>query len=106
MLASQVDSQGGMYKKYQYLVTHLTDHPEAKVTKVTRDQIIIQATNRYATTSFIITESFNEVRVDWIANMAALGKHNHSWSFPNNYSQEKILDTIMTYLATKRSQMF
>lgn len=100
------NSQGGVLKKYEYLISQLTDHPEAKIAKVTRDQIFIEARNRYATTSFTITESTNQVRIDWAANMAMLGKQAHSWTFPSNYPQDQMLEKMMNDLEKKRSQMF
>ncbi|WP_431136939.1 hypothetical protein [Psychroserpens mesophilus] len=106
MLKRQVDMQGGMAKKYEFLVGKLTQEPSAKVVKVTRDQIHIRAEGQTTATNFIITETFNKTEIEWIGQMAMLGKHNHKWTYPHNYPQQKMLDEIGEYMEWKSNQMF
>jgi hypothetical protein len=106
MLKRQVDMQGGMAKKYEFLVGKLTQEPSAKVVKVTRDQIHIRAEGQTTATNFIITETFNKTEIEWVGQMAMLGKHNHKWTYPHNYPQQKMLDEIGEYMEWKSNQMF
>ncbi len=106
MLERQVDMQGGMAKKYEYLIEHMTNDPSSKVVKVTRDHIHIRATGQATATNFFITENFNSVEIEWVGQMAMLGTHKHKWSFANNYPQEKMLHEIEEYMEWKAKQMF
>lgn len=106
MLQRQVDMQGGMAKKYEYLIDRMTSDPSAKVVKVTRDHIHIRATGQATATNFFITESFNSVEIEWVGQMAMLGTHKHKWSFAHNYPQDKMISEIEEYMEWKSKQMF
>jgi hypothetical protein len=106
MLKRQVDMQGGMAKKYEYLIECMTHDPNAKVVKVTRDHIHIRATGQATATNFFITESFNLVEIEWVGQMSVLGTHKHKWSFAHNYPQEKMVHEIEEYMEWKTKQMF
>lgn len=105
MLRRQVDMQGGMAKKYEYLIDRMTNDPSARVVKVTRDHIHIRATEQTTETNYFITEGFNIVEIEWVGQMAMLGIHKQKWSFPHNYPQEKIIEEIGGYLVMKTNQM-
>ncbi len=106
MLKRQVDMQGGIAKKYEYLVDKLTQVPSAKVSKVTRDQILIRVEGQTTSTNFIITETFNKTEIEWVGQMAMLGTHKHKWTYPHNYPQERMIDEIGEYMAWKSNQLF
>jgi hypothetical protein len=106
MLKIQVDLHGGMAKKYEYIIEHMTNYPDAKVVKVTRDHIHILARGNSTATNYFITESFNSVEIEWVGQMAILGTHKHKWSFPHNYPQEKIVEEIEEYMDWKVKQIF
>lgn len=105
VLKIQVDMQGGMAKKYEYIIDRLTKYPTAKVVKVTRDHIHIQSIDQSTITDFYITECYNSVQIKWEVRMAMLGKHNHKWSFVHNYPQDKIINEIEEYLEWNLKQM-
>jgi hypothetical protein len=106
MLQRQVDMQGGMAKKYEYIIEYMTNEPSAKVIKVTRDHIHIRAEGNGSATNFLITESFNSVEIEWVGQMAALGTHRHKWTFAHNFPQEKMIAQIEEYMEWKSKQMF
>ena len=105
-LKRQVDMQGGMAKKYEYLIGKMTDDPSMKVVKVTRDHINIRGTSTTSTTNFLITESFNSVVIEWIGQLSIYGTHNKKWTFVHNYPQEKMLQEIETFLKWKSKEIF
>jgi hypothetical protein len=106
MLKHQVDMRGGMAKKYEFLISKLTEGTTAKVVKVTRDHIHIRAVGNTTATNFFITENFNKTEIEWIGQLGMLGKHKHRWTFPHNFPQEKMLNEIGEYLEWKTKQMF
>lgn len=106
MLAVQVDRFGGMSEKYKLIITELTNDPNARVAKVTRDHIHIHYQGAISSADFFITETFNKVEISWVTNMGRLGQHKKKWEFHNNYPQEKILGEIQTYLDWKSREMF
>jgi hypothetical protein len=106
MLKHQVDMRGGMAKKYEFLISKLTEDTTAKVVKVTRDHIHIRAVGNSTATNFFITENFSKTEIEWIGQLGMLGKHKHRWTFPHNYPQEKMLNEIGEYLEWKSKQMF
>lgn len=106
MLQRQVDMQGGMAKKYEYLIEKLTETPGAKVVQVTRDHIHIRAAGQTTATNFLITEGFNSVEIEWVGQMAMLGTHKHRWTFPHNYPQQKMFEEIEEFMEWKLKQMF
>ena len=106
MLQRQVDMHGGMVNKYQYLVKCFTDHPTAKIVRLRRDHIYIRATGETTAYNFLITETFNKVVIKWVGQMGIYGTHEHKWSFPHNYPQEKIVKEIEDYLIWKSNEMF
>lgn len=106
MLQRQVDVYGGISKKYEYLIQHLTNYPGAKVRKVTRDSIHIEAVGQTTRTTYVILENFGIVNISWVGEMGMMGTHKQKWSFPQNYPQEKMIQEISTYMQWKSSQMF
>jgi hypothetical protein len=106
MLQRQVDMNGGMAKKYEYLTERLASEPKAKVVKVTRDHIHIRSTGQSTATDFFITENFNSVEIEWIGQLSLLGTHKHKWTFVHNYPQEKMLNEIEEYMEWKSKQIF
>ncbi len=106
MLNRQVDMNGGMSRKYEYLIGGLINGYKAKVIKVTRDHIHISAVGQTTITNFLITETFNSVQIEWIAQLGLLGKHSHKWTFQHNYPQENMIQEIEKFMEWKSKEMF
>lgn len=95
VLKVQVDSYGGMMKKYELLVENLLLWPDSKVTEVTRDKITIIATGRGLTIeTYIITEGPNYVEVKWELLITTDRKKAKQWRFPHDSSQQLIINKL------------
>lgn len=96
MLEQQVDEQGGMKQKYAELIEWLTDAPNARIVKTTRDHIQISNVMQTTATHFFITETFNGVEVEWNAKFGLMGDHKKEWKFPSTTSNEQMIEIIGT----------
>ena len=105
-LKHQVDKFGGMAKKYELLISELTKYEQTKVTKVTRDTVNILWDGNSTQMSFIITEIYNKVQIDWIGNFNIYGKQKHQWTYPHTYPQDKIYSEISDFLEIKMKEVF
>lgn len=105
MLNAQVDSHGGMAKKYDFLVCKLTGDVNAKVIKVTRDHIHIRYENLGTTMNFLIDELPNQVQIEWIANVGIYGKHTNKWIFEHSYPQANMIVEIEKFMDWKFKQI-
>ena len=98
MLKTAVDKHGGLQNKYPELISWMTDHPNAKITKVTRQSIEIRCDLKITFTEFIILQEFNRIRISWEANLGVLGMHSNTWIFKPDDSEETIIEVIGTYI--------
>ncbi len=105
-LKYQVDSFGGMAKKYELLISELTKHEQTKVTKVTRDTVVILWDGNSTKMNFIITEIYNKVQIDWVGNFSIYGTQKHQWTYPHTYPQDKIYSEISDFLEIKMKEVF
>ncbi len=105
-LKHQVDRYGGMSKKYDYLITKLTEHPKSCVKQVTRDKVIIVADGNSTKMTFTILEVYDKVQIDWLGNFNFLGNHKHKWTYPHTYPQEKMFSEISDFLEIKMKEVF
>jgi hypothetical protein len=89
----QVDHQGGMKEKYSVLLSYLMAAPEARITKLTRDNIQLVVKADYIANHFSILERFTDVVIYWSAN-SALGEFNEKWQFPQHLDQHEMAEKI------------
>lgn len=106
MLESQVDSNGGMYKKYEVLINYFSNLPNSKIVKVTRDHVQISIFGASVNMQYFITETFGKVEIEWISNSIILGNHQNKWTFPHNYSQQKMIHEIESFMEWKTKEVF
>ncbi|WP_415374591.1 hypothetical protein [Patiriisocius sp. Uisw_017] len=106
MLETTVDNEGGMRQKYRDLIGWLTDDPNAKVTKVTRDHVEVTNKMPTTTTTFFITENFDGVDIEWNAQLGAMGNHKQNWKFPKGTSEENMVIKIGTDLQSYEQKMY
>jgi len=106
MLKTTVDKHGGLQNKYPELISWMTDHPNAKITKVTRQSIEIRCDLKITFTEFIILQEFNRIRISWEANLGVLGMHSNTWIFKPDDSEETIIEVIGTYINSKGNNFF
>ena len=93
-LENQVDANRGIQNKYHLLIKFLSNHPDAKITKITRDYIKIDCVMPSTSATYEIFQNFNEVEVFWYSNLGLLGQHKLKWSFISSMPQEKMIDKI------------
>ena len=105
MLNAQVDSHGGMAKKYEYLIEHLTNDSRAKIAKVTRDHVHISYIGMGTTADFYIDELPNQVQIEWIASVGIYGKHTNKWIFEHSYPQANMIVEIEKFMDWKFKQI-
>lgn len=90
---TKVTNQGGMLQKYNILVNHFVNGLPAKITKVTKDSVVITAS---ATEVYLDYVGGNlEVELRGVAPV--IGKYSKKWKYPSGYSQEKIIEEIENY---------
>lgn len=105
-LENQVDLDGGIRNKYGLLIGFLSNHPNAKIMKSTRDYIKIDCIMPTTSTSYEILQNFNDVEVFWISNLGLMGQHKLKWNFNSNMPQEKMIKTINEDLISYENKIF
>lgn len=106
MLETQVDSEGGMQNKYSLLIDWLTNHPDARITKVRRDYVQISMIGQTTATYFSITENFEKVEVEWDARLDIMGNHRLYWSFASRAPQQIMIEKISKDLERYENEVF
>jgi len=99
MLEQKVDNFGGMKQKYSVLINWLTNHPQAKITKINRDFIQVSLVLQTTATYWNITENFKGVDIEWDSRFGAMGNHKLKWNFDQSTSQEAMVEKIGIDLA-------
>ncbi|MFC6269877.1 hypothetical protein [Frigoriflavimonas asaccharolytica] len=105
-LENQVDTKGGIRNKYKLLVEFLSNHPNANITKITRDYIKIDCIMQTTSATYEILQNFNQVEVFWYSNLGLMGQHKLKWSFNSNTSQEQMIEKIHKDLNDYEERLF
>lgn len=105
-LENQVDFQGGIQNKYSLLIQYLSDHPYAKISKVTRDFVKIDCVMPTTSTTFEILQNFNNVEVLWNSDFGMMGKHKLKWTFPSSLPQNKMIEKISYDLNAYENKLY
>lgn len=88
-----VTNQGGMQEKYRVLLGYLTDHPNSRIVRLTKDHVSVSSP---IMTFFIdYVGGYTEVEVKGI--MPTRGNFSRKWKFPRGYSQENMIQEIESY---------
>ena len=106
MLKRQVDSQGGMKVKYQYLIKELSHPQTPQFAQVRRDFIHLRFPGNPTAINYYITEQYNKVEVHWLFEGVMLGNFEHKWLFPQTMPQKEMAEQIAIDLAKKHEQIF
>ena len=106
MLESQVDGHGGIKQKYSTLIQWLTNYPNARVVKVTRDHVQISCIMQTTATYFFITETFGGVEIIWDARLGIMGNHKMKWDFTSTTSEEEMIERIGVYIEEYNEKLF
>lgn len=105
-LQNQVDANGGIHNKYHLLIGFLSNHPNAKITKITRDYIKIDCMMQTTSATYEILQNFNEIEVFWNSNLGLMGQHKLKWSFNSTMPQEKMIAKIHEDLNNYENRLF
>lgn len=102
---SFAEMEGGMLRKYEYLVNRLTQASLAKVVNVTKTKIHIRAVGQATATSYYINEKRDLLEIQWVADLGVLGVHRKTWTFPHNFPQTTMIKEIEDYMQFRAKQM-
>ena len=92
---NKVNTQGGMYVKYNTLISYFLEIPNIEIERKTSTSIILAVKDRYVVTRYTINHGFNEVHVFWNHTSIMFGEHSLHWYFPEYHPQEFMIATII-----------
>ena len=90
---TNVTNHGGMLIKYSRLVDYFKEGG-IPLKKLTEDSIIFSSNSMTWTIDYVSKKL--EIRL--IGYMPLIGKYSKSWSFPEDYPQEKMIEEFDNYL--------
>lgn len=90
--------QSDMQQKYSILIGKILESPIAKITSVTRNEVVISSTMPNTYTEFKIRESSSEVFIDWYANLAHMGIKTQSFRYNIGTSQTHMYDQLQNHM--------
>lgn len=97
MLHQQVDTYGGMTKKYKIFLEHLMTYPNAKIINQSRTNIHIKSVLEASMIDFYIDETFQLVVIECRASMSFLGSFKKKWEFPHSLPQTIMICEIENF---------
>ena len=97
MLHQQVDTYGGMTKKYKIFLEHLMTYPNAKIINQSRANIHIKSVLEASMIDFYIDETFQLVVIECRASMPFLGSFKKKWEFPHSLPQTIMICEIENF---------
>lgn len=93
--------QGGMTQKYKTLIEHFKgNNPDAKIYKITNDEVELGVKGVSGSTIFSIIHSFEKVIITWKLNNMLIGSHGLQWEFHHLKNQNEIAEIIHGELET------
>lgn len=99
-MLNRTQSEGGMQNKYRTLLSYILVDPGSKITKVTRDIIVVNWKAGFSSAQISILQLFDVVKIKWVSNNSA-GSINTSWEFPDSMDQNTMADRIMRDIERK-----
>lgn len=88
-----IDSQGGLKKKYDTLISRLWDD-NSEITRLTRDTICFKVKTKYYLHQFTIFQTFGKVTITWDSK-SALSTFSEQWEFLDYEDQEEMANIII-----------
>ena len=103
--AVKIQQEGGMRKKYSFLVeTFLQENPNARVLQENYDLISLINSERGGSTVLALVQTFGKVTVKWKFK-GLLGEYNLEWTFKENENQEQMLKVMTNDIAIKEREI-
>nr|WP_297166095.1 hypothetical protein [uncultured Dysgonomonas sp.] len=90
---AKVSSQGGMLQRYNVIINHFVNGLPAKITKVTKDSVVITA----SATGVYLDYVGGNLEVELRGVAPVIGSYSKKWKYPSSYSQEKMIEEIENY---------
>lgn len=92
-LMQNVSKEGGMDEKYSILIGYLMDTNQAKITKLTRENVQIFVSSGFIDSHFSLLHTFRTLIVQWKGN-SAMGDFTEKWEFPHFLNQHQMAEKI------------
>lgn len=103
--AIKIQQEGGMRKKYSYLVeTFLQENPNARVLQENYDLISLINSERGGSTVLALVQTFGKVTVQWKFK-GLLSEYKLEWTFKENENQEQMLKVMTNDIAIKEREI-
>lgn len=90
---TNIINQGGMTQKYSVIINHFVNGLPAKVTKVTKDSVVITA----SATEVYLDYVGGNLEIELRGVTPVIGNYSKKWKYPNGYPQEKVIEEIENY---------
>jgi len=91
---AHITNYGGMQTKYRLLIEYFTQHPSARITKLTSDNVTITSSNMTVWIDYV----GGNVEISMKTVMPLLGNISKKWKYPSSYSQELIIQEFENFL--------
>jgi len=96
----KVTSQGGMQVKYKVLIDYFLASSSSRITKLTRDTVVISST----TTTFTISFIGGQTEIIMNAFLPLVGQMSNKWRYPDHHPQNKIIEEIESFVDKKMKE--
>ena len=96
----KVTDQGGMQIKYKTLIDYFNASPSSKITKLTKDNVIISS----PTITFNIAFIGGQTEILIYAILPLIGEISNRWRYLSNFPQEKIIEEIENFIDGKMKE--
>jgi hypothetical protein len=94
-MLNNVQENGGLQEKYKVLLTYFLSDPDAKITIITRDNIVISWKGAYSSAQFSIMQNFGTININWASNNSVAGVVKEKWEFSENIDQHAMAKKII-----------
>ena len=95
----------GLAKKYEFLIHKLTCDSIGEVVLFTTDYIHIRTTGSNKGMNFFISETLNTIEIVWVRQLSVHKTLKHTWTFLQNYPQDKMIHEISACLRKTTNQL-
>ncbi len=98
--------QAGPLTNYKMLVRSFLQLPNARVSKIHEEHILLAIDNTATGGKLCIRDELDSVSITWNAGIPLGGKRDKTWVFPNTTSQDVIMATIKRYIEARMQEMY
>lgn len=99
-VTNNIINYGGMKTKYAELLDYLSQG--AVIDKITKDSVRLRSTNSI----WYLDVVGDNIEIQMNSNMPFIGNIKHSWVYPHNYSQTRIIQDLENYISGQLTKMY